>query len=207
MSEFKFVTWEAHIAAKIMAEGKHSDTEFGELNEMLRVGTSSDYKQISEYYFQHAVDGSQAEQNNERWNTLKHFAKIVLEAENTNDIAKYCIFLGKAITAFEVPSSEERGEYYQLRISKFNRELPLVKENIRATNMKVMMQSLARSAWERDIKKEIRLKDMAEYVWALVLEHGDIQKLPFDRPEGLKSWLRPVAKEFGYPSAQGRPKK
>ena len=207
MREFKFVTWEAHTVATIKAEGKHSDTQFGELNEGLRLVNESDYKQITEYYLQHTSDGLQAEPNNEKLKTLKYFAEKVLKSESINDIAMACLNTGKAIAAFEVPTYAEQIEATRLQVEKISREGPLLIKNNLDAGKKEIIQQIARFYWENDLKNEIRLSEMTEKVWAALDDIGALKDMPFKKKEALKSWLRPVAHEFVYPSAQGRPKK
>jgi hypothetical protein len=203
MSQFEFIRWEAQILSKGELIGKRSNNETAEIQAWL----NRDYKQMAEYYLQHAVDGLQAEPNNYRWDILKSTANKVLQAESVNDIAIYCISMGGAIKAFDAPTSDETSEYFELKIQRHKREGPLQLKNSQNADMKKIIQALARSFWERDCNNEIKLSDMAEKVWAYVADLGHIEKLPFDKSEGLKNWLRPVSMEFGYPSAKGRPKK
>ena len=205
--DFKFVSWEAHINAQVIADGKFSDTEYGAIGEAIRIFDASDYKQIAEYYLQHANEVLPTMQDDETWGALKYFAEKVLDSENINDIAMACLNMGKAVKAFEVPTYDEQIEYSHLLISKNKREFPLKVKNLKESGFKEVVQSQARFFWERDTAKELRLADMAEKVWDFVLDQGDSHKLPFDKPMGLKSWLRPVGEEFGYPCAQGRPRK
>ena len=61
----------------------------------------------------------------------------------------------------------------------------------------------AQKLWKLDHEQKIRLGDMCEEVWGLLISEYS-QCLP-DKPNGMKSWLREIAPP--YAQRPGRPKK
>ncbi|MNP61225.1 hypothetical protein D3C76_1563840 [compost metagenome] len=63
---------------------------------------------------------------------------------------------------------------------------------------------IATEIWAADTAQKIRLRDMAERVWARLIDEGLDKWLP-DKAESIKEWLKPVAPE--YARKAGRPRK
>ncbi len=68
-------------------------------------------------------------------------------------------------------------------------------------------QSVAFREWQADTAQKIRIGEMVHKVWAQMIDLGYQDYLP-DKPDSLRDWIRPIAKEhFDFALVGGRPRK
>ena len=92
-------------------------------------------------------------------------------------------------------------------MEKRRRDRPLTEKSNKAKAMIGVAQEVAADLWRDDITHSIRLADMCERVYRVLIpfaaEKNIIELLP-EKVEGIKPWLRPVAP--AYAQKRGRPK-
>ena len=141
-----------------------------------------------------------------RWRRLHHCASVAREALEGGDTAAIAMAfyrLGESVEALDHPT---KGEHLEQIKTLFKKTLADEKRQ-RPTRLKQafikVSQEEATRLWSRDHNQEIRLAEMCDHVYKLMLG-VDHEHLPGES-SGLKKWLRPVAPE--YAKAPGRPKK
>lgn len=161
--------------------------------------------------FQHELATIEGRGNDAHWKTLKatitSVEKALIDGCNS-EIAMRSIALGCAIEVLQQPSNRILTTMVNAYISKSRSERPLKAKNDRLTVLKCHAQSLAETLWSEDVDKKLRMMDMCHAIWPELVDTADEAKirdvLP-DRPELLKSWIRPVAPDWAKKG--GAPKK
>jgi hypothetical protein len=133
-----------------------------------------------------------------RWSQLESFYEDALAAIENNNISSACWFfywMGASAQELQSPTHEEQMLSYAARIQKLKSERPLQIKVKKQKSAKHFVQSIAQEQWKT---KKYRLTEMANYVWKILIDSGDIEKfteLPNDA-NGLKSWLREISPDF-----------
>lgn len=206
MSDHKFVTYQRLLMNRAMDEMEDPD-DFDEYILKTQKQTE-DPEEMALHYINEAQLIPESLNEYKLKDLLLNSAKNALAALSGGDINEIalCFYsLGKFAERACHPSDSEM---IKLREASYQRELaylPLKRKNDHNSALKKIAQDLSREIWELDRKKEIMLIDMCHKIWAFFADNR--QEIPLNEPSMLKAWLRPVAKEFGYPSKQGRPKR
>jgi hypothetical protein len=149
------------------------------------------------------------------WGRLLETLKLTLEDFSSSPIdlnRSYWRFfqLGQITQQLKGRTMKESGEAYSLTIEAKNRRYPIWLKNLRAQTVRGYAQCLAQIEWETRAVEKIRIGEMAEIIWAKLLDSEiskiikqDVLKVLPDKPAGLKPWLREVAPE--YAKKAGRP--
>ncbi|WP_018649522.1 MULTISPECIES: hypothetical protein [unclassified Thioalkalivibrio] len=142
-----------------------------------------------------------------RWLLLRSSttrAQQAVQAADPSAIAQTFYDVGKAVEAFAHPAPTEYAdwlsEYEDLLVAKHKRNAP----NRRKQKAKTIAQALAQQLWKEDDAKTIRIRDMCEQVYKIMLRIGFDEHLP-GQSEGLATWIRPIAPD--HAKRPGRPKK
>lgn len=84
------------------------------------------------------------------------------------------------------------------------RNAPLNKRNIRRDAIREEALRIAKIEWNSNKSHSIRLSEMCDIVWSILLEHKEFMDVLPDNASGLKPWLREVAPNWA--KKPGRPK-
>ncbi|VVQ07829.1 hypothetical protein PS934_03262 [Pseudomonas fluorescens] len=81
---------------------------------------------------------------------------------------------------------------------------PLCKRNNHKAAAIEYAKVIATEIWDADIEQNIRIGEMAERVWARLINEGLDKWLP-DKPESIRKWIQPAAPPYALKG--GRPRK
>ncbi|MDT3722373.1 hypothetical protein [Pseudomonas oryzihabitans] len=98
-------------------------------------------------------------------------------------------------TADDVARTAERERASLKGLSARNHAIALASDRARA---------IAAELWEQDLEQAIRIGDMAQRVWAAMIDEGLSDQMP-EQADRLKVWIKPVAP--AYATKGGRTKK
>lgn len=142
-----------------------------------------------------------------RWKSLHYCANKARGAVKVGDSAAIVMAfyaLGKAVEAFDHPDKREYLEQiqtlYRKQLADEKRKFPTYRKQAAIE----ACRNIAARIWASDYTQEIRLADMCERIYKMMLDQGAGEYLPGES-QGLKQWIRPVAPD--YARRPGRPKK
>ena len=202
MSEYKFVDW-VEIASKRNKQDIESylkDINQPDLFEFIQHHTDEGFKALEAG----VVDDY-------RWNSLFREIKQAVNAISEKDmpislIAKAFYDLGRARESLDHPTHEEMADLYKSKLSSINREYPLRITNLGREHAKEVAQIIASKKWDNDTEQNIRIGAMCEIVCReIITNHKDFIDYIPEKPDDMKSWLRPIAPEWAKKG--GRPRK
>lgn len=174
-----------------------------------RLRKESQFHQVTDNLFRHCrqqfFQAYQAGDTREEWHDFIYLLKRAQQQalRELNQKTLESLFLLGQVSG-QLSSDTQDEDIRKLQKGDLARRRPLQERNTRKAMCKLYVQELAVIEWEKDSQESIRIGEMCHIVWSKVVEsrlRGDLPSLP----EGLKSWLKPVAPDFA--SKRGRPRK
>ena len=121
--------------------------------------------------------------------------KTLIESDNQEQAAFVMYELGRASESLAYPENEEILEMAgnSKKWLQYTRNNNVYKRNQERSICKMILQDLAAQRWKLDVREEIHLKKMCQYIWDMAVEVPGMRDALPDKQDGLRNWLKPIA--------------
>jgi len=181
-----------------------------------RFSAAPDAALIACHYLDDRVRAREGGDDREEWRFIELACQsglFALENQDLDKVAYYFYLIGQKTAQLEY-GDVAAGAISRFAKERASRRKGLIEREICLDSLKRKAQEIAVRAWADDLKQEVRITEMASFVWPHLVEYVDkspgllkarLYKYLPNSSDGLKPWLREV--DPGWGSKRGAPRK